>query len=239
MKWAFYILSILSFQCIHASEKVTFLAGDGLRITADVYIENKNNPFIILLHQANYSRGEYIDIAPRLVKLGFNCMAIDLRAGNKINFVENETAELARLQQKANTLYDAKADIEAAIRFVRGYTQYPVILLGSSYSASLSLVVAAQNNQVEAVVAFSPGEYFSPDKFVKDEIKGLKKPLFIASSEHDFLYISAMLADIPIEFKTFYTSDGESVQGAKALWPDQNNSEECWFNLILFLNKFK
>ena len=47
-----------------AMEKVTFKAADGLEVVADLYmIHEKSAPFIILFHQANWSRGEYMEIA--------------------------------------------------------------------------------------------------------------------------------------------------------------------------------
>lgn len=239
MRFVFVCLFLMFVSKSHAVEKVSFLSDDGLRITADVYLANKENPFIILLHQANYSRGEYVDIAPRLVKLGFNCIAIDLRSGDKINYIENETAHLAEKQNIPNEYLDAIADIEAAIKFSRSYTRYPVILFGSSYSASLSLMIASKNNQVAAVVAFSPGEYFRPEINVKDSIKGLNKPVFVASSKLEFPYAEELLSGISNEYVTFFKPDGKGIHGAKALWPNQQDADSYWFNLMLFLNQLK
>ena len=43
-------------------ETITFKAEDGLEITADVYIQYElTKPFIILFHQAGWSRGEYLE----------------------------------------------------------------------------------------------------------------------------------------------------------------------------------
>jgi len=41
---------------------------DGLKITADLYMKSsdKAQPFIVLCHQAGWSRGEYREIAPKL-----------------------------------------------------------------------------------------------------------------------------------------------------------------------------
>jgi len=63
---------------------ITFPSSDGVKITADLYIlhTDKNTPFIVLFHQAGFSRGEYREITPKLNRLGFNCMAIDQRSGD-------------------------------------------------------------------------------------------------------------------------------------------------------------
>ena len=68
-------------------DTIRFPSEDGLMVTADLYIEKneKDAPFIILYHQAGWSRGEYAQIAPRLNALGFNCLAVDLRSGGKVN----------------------------------------------------------------------------------------------------------------------------------------------------------
>jgi alpha-beta hydrolase superfamily lysophospholipase len=79
-----------------AQEKINFTASDHLKISADLYLKDQTLPFIILCHQANSSRGEYFEIASRLQKLGYNCLAIDLRAGESMNYVKNETAERAK-----------------------------------------------------------------------------------------------------------------------------------------------
>jgi len=63
-------------------ETITFKSVDDLLITADRYTPHTSNstPLIVLFHQAGSSRGEYSEIAPRLNKLGFNCIAVDLTA---------------------------------------------------------------------------------------------------------------------------------------------------------------
>ena len=77
-------------------QTVHFDSADGLKITADLYLSHdKSKPFVVLCHQASWSRGEYREIAPKLIALGFNCMAIDQRSGNEVNDVKNETADLA------------------------------------------------------------------------------------------------------------------------------------------------
>src|SRR4030042_680748 len=73
-------------------KKVTFPSSDGLTITADLFLKDKDLPFILLFHQGNYSRGEYREIAPKLLNLNYNCLSVDLRSGGKVNFTENETS---------------------------------------------------------------------------------------------------------------------------------------------------
>lgn len=143
---------------------ITFPSKDGLVITADTYLihEDKNTPLIVLFHQAGWSRGEYLEIAPKLNMLGFNCIAIDQRSGDSINGIDNETAIRAGQAQKNTRYIDALLDIEAALRFAKlQYDESKIVAWGSSYSAALVLQIAGgQPELVDGILAFAPGEYF-------------------------------------------------------------------------------
>ncbi|TMJ40603.1 MAG: lysophospholipase, partial [Alphaproteobacteria bacterium] len=114
-------------------------------------------PIILAFHQANYNRLEYREIAPRLVKLGFSVLAIDQRSGGNYGGEENRTAK----ESKAFWTYtDALPDLEAALEWARAkHPKSKIIAWGSSYSASLVIVLAAKSHDVAGVMAFSPGEY--------------------------------------------------------------------------------
>jgi hypothetical protein len=63
------VLGALALACAGASPTpITFPSGDGVTCTADLYRVHPDpaTPFIVLFHQAGYSRGEYREIAPRL-----------------------------------------------------------------------------------------------------------------------------------------------------------------------------
>ena len=66
-------------------------------MVADLYRQSlgADAPLIVLCHQAGGSRGEYREIAPRLNKLGYQCLAIDQRAGGQVKGVVNETYRAA------------------------------------------------------------------------------------------------------------------------------------------------
>ena len=113
-----YISFLLSVFCVFLSiaqsdtdfsgETITFKASDGINITADLFmVHEASAPFIILYHQAGYSRGEYLSIAPQLNALGFNCMAIDQRSGDSVNKVPNETHKEAVAMNKPTEYLDA------------------------------------------------------------------------------------------------------------------------------------
>jgi hypothetical protein len=223
-----------------AQEKVNFFAADSLKITADLYLKDYSYPFILLFHQFDGSRGEFTEIANRLLKLNYNCVAVDLRVGEKINYVQNETAERANAKGLRNNFIDAKKDIEAAIKYVSKFNRNSVILFGSSFSASLCLITAKENNNVKAVVAFSPGEFFRPEIDVKESISGLNIPIFVSSTELEYEYILKLMSGISDEYKTIYKpKSGGGVHGAKALWKSSESSDECWLELLLFFKRIR
>jgi hypothetical protein len=114
---------------------------DGLKVTMDLYfgpdVEGVERPFIVLCHQAGWSRGEYGEIGRKLVKLGYNSVAIDQRSGGAVNGVENETAQWAAKQEKGTEFADAQQDIEAALEWARSNAHgAPVIAWGTAVSSS-------------------------------------------------------------------------------------------------------
>ncbi len=224
----------------NAQQKVSFLAEDSLKITADLYLKDYKLPFILLFHQGGSSRGEFSEIAVRLTKMEYNCLAVDLREGNKVNYVINETAARARKGKYRQTYYDTRKDIRASIQYVKKFNNKEVILFGSSYSASLCLIEAANNTDIKSVVAFSPGEFFRPKVIVKDSIAGLNIPLFIYATSMEFGFVNQMLSEISANYKKMYIplkSTGE--HGAKTLWQSSDSSNECWLELLLFFKKIR
>ncbi|OFY70547.1 MAG: hypothetical protein A2Y71_05730 [Bacteroidetes bacterium RBG_13_42_15] len=219
-------------------KKVTFPSSDGLTITADLFLKDKDLPFILLFHQGNYSRGEYREIAPKLLNLNYNCLSVDLRSGGKVNFTENETSLDAGRKKITRLMLDARDDIRAAIQYAAEFNDLPVVLFGSSYSASLSLVVANKNQRVRAVVAFSPGEFFRPGLVVSEALKGFDKKAFIASTQAEYGYLGKMLSEIPEQQKTLFTPlNSPGTSGAKALWESSADHPEYWLALLMFFKE--
>jgi dienelactone hydrolase len=236
---ALLFLFFIPFFC-KAQETVSFTASDGLTVTANLYLRDKTLPFIILLHQANYSRGEYIETAPRLTKLGFNCLAVDLRSGGEVNYVPNKTAALAIDKKLPNFYLDAEKDIQAAMDYVKTINTRPVILFGSSYSASLVLKMAKFNRNVHAVVAFSPGEYFGTKLTLKPLLTRMDKPLFVACTKTEAPYVETMLEDVPGKLITWWQpSKTEGIHGSRMLWKESPESDNCWMTLLLFFKNLQ
>jgi len=234
------ILFPITISTFVSKKKITFKSSDGLTITADLYMNQEDLPFLLLFHQEGSSRGEYNETAMKLAKLDFNCLAVDLRSGDNENYVSNETARRARQTGKPSGFLDASADIRAAIDYAYNLNNKKVILIGSSYSASLCMLIGKDNPNVEAVIAFSPGEYFVNDLRVEDELTSFNKPLFVTGTRTESDYISQMLQNLEQDSYTFFQpEDSPGVHGSKALWEDNESKDQYWLALLLFINSLK
>jgi dienelactone hydrolase len=221
-----------------SQQKISFYSPDSIRLTADLYKNGSTDPFVILFHQEYASRGEYEEIAPKIRKLGYNCLAVDLRYGNKYGYIVNESNEYLKSLGINPQAYDAREDVTAAIDFAFSQNHKPVILFGSSYSASLSLMVGKNNPKVRAVIGFSPGEFFGSTISVKDSLIGFNKPIFLASASDEKRYLIEMTKGITSSSKTiFFPVNGTGLHGAKSLNKICSCKDEYWLALLLFFRE--
>lgn len=146
------------------AKTVEFSAVDGITVTADIYKPYESDaPFIILCHRADWSRGEYKDIAPILCGMGFNVMAIDQRSGGGVNGIKNITYVNAINEHKKTDYASAMQDIQAAIDYAKdGLSSGKLLLWGSSYSTGLCAAAVNVNaGKIDGLLIFSPGEYYA------------------------------------------------------------------------------
>jgi len=180
---------------------------------------------------AGASRGEYRDIAPTLNKLGYATLAVDQRSGRAFNGIKNETAA----RGGGNVAY-AKAipDLKAASEWARaniGASQIGV--LGSSYSSALVLALAGQDRKfADAVMSFSPGEYFGDKRYVRKSLPSLDVPVFITSAKNETGNWKKFLKDIK-GVSVGFVPKGRGRHGATALV--SKDGDEYWAALKEFL----
>lgn len=225
---------------------IKFKSNDGIEITADLYMQHpKSAPFILLFHQARSSRGEYLEIAPRLSLLGYNSMAVDLRSGSENNGVRNETNVSAAKAMKPTQYINAYQDIDAAVKYASEYlAEGNIIIWGSSYSSSLALRYAGDNpDSINGVVAFSPGEYFRNQgksaTYILEGAANITKPVFITSAKNEKDSWWAMYEAIPGESKSYFLPTTSGNHGSKALWRKFGDSLRYWDAVEKFLEDFK
>ncbi|WP_411767292.1 alpha/beta hydrolase [Winogradskyella sp. A3E31] len=224
--------------------KVEFKAADGLSIHGNLYDIGKDKPIVLLCHQAGYNRFEYADIAPKLNEMGYNCLAVDLRSGGNFAGKSNITAERAKNEGLKNQMVDAQQDIKAAIEFLAKKYNQKMIVWGSSYSSSLALLEGVSNDNVKAIIAFSPGDYFGDaapslsTAFLPAKQAGAKadKPFLVTSSKEESQALTALIGDSKLsEKQSQFIPKSEGFHGSKALWTGQKGAEEYWDAIVTFL----
>lgn len=139
--------------------EVSFHARDGISVFGDIYASpgGKSDPTILLFHQAGGdARGEYAEIAQRLLESGYNVLAIDQRSGGSRFGGIDRTIQA--LDGETYDYCDVYPDLEAALRFARaeGFDGRMAVW-GSSYSAALVFQLGAnEGEEIDAILAFSP-----------------------------------------------------------------------------------
>jgi dienelactone hydrolase len=228
----FVLFLITVVSSISIAETVQFKATDGVLITAETGGKARG-PVIILFHMAGASRGEYRDIAPRLHTLGYRTLAVDQRSGGGFNGVRNETvAGVGRSAGYAAAIPDLKA---AGIYARHVMKAKRVGVIGSSYSASLVLIVAGNDaGFADAVMSFSPGEYFSDGRHVRTAATKIKAPVFLTAARGEIGQITP-IAKVITSPVTVFKPKGSGRHGATAL--ATKSKAEYWAALEAFLAK--
>lgn len=226
-----------------AYQTIEFESLDSLMISANLYEVDPSFPIMVLCHQRGFCKYEYAGIAERFNDLGFNCLAIDQRCGGPIADQRNETWLRAVEKNKPTDFLDADQDIAAAINYAYDKYKKPVILMGSSYSSTLCVYHALDNEKVSSVIAFSPGNYFFYDGVKPDLVEKMRtfeKPFFFTASKEEIPYVRELVLGRPrSETQVLFSPEGEGWHGARALWPTQQDGEEYWEALEKFLEKIK
>lgn len=238
-----FLITVLIFPS--SKKTITFKAEDGVSITADLYMAHgKTAPFIVLFHQAGWSRGEYEEIAPKLNSMGFNCMAVDQRSGNEINGVKNMTKLSADKLHKGTSYIDALTDLESAINYAKQhFVDGKVIIWGSSYSAALVLKFAGDHpGSVGGVLSFSPGEYFEKagqsKTYITSSAKNITCPVFITSAKAEKENWWNIYNAIKSKNKSWFIPETDGNHGSRALFEKFDDHLAYWNAVKSFLKKY-
>lgn len=220
-------------------KKINFNSKDGLKITADLYQNDNSKGFILLCHRSHCNRAEYRETAPQLNKLGYSCMAIDQRSGMKIFGETNETKDRAKAKGLPTGYLDAKPDIEAAVDYAYELNDKKTIFLfGSSYAASLALLISTQTNKVKATIAYSPGEYLKGLN-LSIELKKIDKPIYVTSAKIEIAQVTDLIKNVKYKFVEHFKPTVEGFHGSKTLWKSVHGNETYWASLEKFLKKIE
>jgi dienelactone hydrolase len=238
-----FILNVILINSKDTYQKITIKGEKDLIITADLYeTGSKSAPVILLFHQAHSSRGEYRQIAPELVKMGFNCLAVDTRAGDsdRWNNVNNETTKRVEELKLTNNYYAAYSDLEAALKWImeNGYKGKKIIW-GSSFSSSLVFRLAGDyKNEISGLLSFSPGEYFSDKETIVAGWAGKvdNTPCYVTCGSEEQETSKPIFDAVKSTDKKFVLPE-KGRHGSSILMDDKNNWKEVKIFLKRFLDK--
>lgn len=153
------LLSLLCASGAHAQalQEVSIRFAQDLVLHGDLYrtVSPADAPAVLLFHQGGGdARGEYRDIIPELTARGFHVLSADVRGGG----TRFGGTSRAAVTDSTFRYCHAIADVSAAIDLARtNGISGPLILWGSSYTATLAVQAAARRSgDVAAVLAFSP-----------------------------------------------------------------------------------
>ncbi|MEO1030586.1 MAG: hypothetical protein AAFX55_04240 [Bacteroidota bacterium] len=173
------------------AKEISFITSDSIKVFGDLYELDKNAKTILLFHQGgSNARGEYLTIIPKLIKMGFNILAIDQRVGGQVYGNYNRTiANIPDYNFEDGYSYcDAHSNIEGALDFIieSGFTGEK-ILWGSSYSASLAINLGNKRpNDINKVIAFSPATGNSMKNCLPNaSLETLEVPLLLLRPPHE------------------------------------------------------
>ena len=224
--------------CVGAATPVILRAADGVMVFGSWERASRaRQGTIAMFHMAGSNRGEYAPIAKELARLGWDSLAIDQRSGGQLWGQSNETARGVRGEAGFG---QALPDLETALAAVRQDNPAgPILIMGSSYSAALAFVLAAQG--VDAVLAFSPGEFIA-GRSIRTAASLVTCPLFVTSSSDPAEVADAkrLLEASPSRLKRQYVSS-HGTHGASTLRADSNpdGQAENWQAVRDFLSAVK
>ncbi|QDZ07822.1 alpha/beta hydrolase [Sphingomonas panacisoli] len=223
---------------VQTPQPVELKAPDGVTVYGTYYPNAAPRALILLFHQAGSSSGEYADIAPRLQREGFAALAIDQRVGGNL-YGANRT--MAAAQDKTDYL-GALPDLEAALAWAKAKDK-PIVLWGSSYSASLVFLLgnaADAKGSVKAIMAFSPGEYFNDKKMVEAAAAKIAVPVFVTSAntlEEEGEAKAIVSATTSTDRQLYIPRTG--IHGSSTLNATKNpaGADENWTAVLAFLKR--
>lgn len=242
------LLFILAGAACAQSQEVSFLTEDGVRVFGDWYGAgvDKGEPVILLFHQGGGdARGEYADIAPRLVANGFHVLAIDQRNGGDVFQSTNRTIGHMGADYVEPGYCEAYPDLIGALRYVRKQNYAgKLIAWGSSYSAALVFRLAAENpSEISGLLAFSPAA--GPplaDCPLAAHLDLIKVPAvaFRPAREYAIESVAEQMKQLAAAGVETYVADpgvhGSSMLNARRV---KASTEDTWQVVLSFLSKVK
>lgn len=163
-----------------STTEITFSAADGEPVFAThARAKTPTKKIVLLFHQAGSNRHEYDPIAPELNAAGFDTLAVDQRSGGRKWGHPNKTVDAMGHSASYSQAYP---DLQGALTWAIDQKYTTIIAVGSSYSASLNVVLASENpRRLTAGASFSPGEYFPDKDRIKNAASKVRIPYYVTA----------------------------------------------------------
>ncbi|MBN9502709.1 MAG: dienelactone hydrolase family protein [Armatimonadetes bacterium] len=219
--------------------ELTLKASDGKSVFGRLFpAKGTAKGVVLMFHQARSNMEEYAPIAPKVAELGFDCLTIDQRSGGDMWGAKNRTAAS---YSSAQDYLSAYPDLEGALDWAKAKSYGKIVAWGSSYSAALSLKLAAEHPEVSAVLSFSPGEYFGEKGTVAGWNAKIKAPVLMAFSRRESgnggydLFKTA--GKFPARSHDAIIVHADGVHGSSTLRADKNpkSNDYYWKGVETFL----
>ncbi len=236
----FFLVGTVNASAEDPSGDMTLLiAKDKMRVHARFYrAMNNNHKIALLFHQAGSNTMEYEPVLSTFHVAGFDTLTVDQRSGGTRWGVDNMTV---KRQGKSTEYAEAYTDLEAALDYAIKRKYKKILLVGSSYSASLAIVLASKHpDKVIAVAAFSPGEYFADKNRIKNAAAKLEVPLYITGSPNERKRVEEVIIKAKGKDITYYQPK-LAVHGISTLRKAQNPEgyQRNLKDFSQFLERFK
>jgi dienelactone hydrolase len=143
-------------------EDVTVKTGDGLALSASLYLPSKAGraPAVLLVHPPTGTRQELDEVARQLVRRGFAVLSMDLR-GHGLSVGGGAAFDTLPPEERERMWTFTLRDLEAGAAFLRGRRDIHTTnlsVVGFAQGCGLALRHASQDENVRAVVLVSPSE---------------------------------------------------------------------------------
>jgi dienelactone hydrolase len=204
---------------VQVTSEIMLKTAQGKNVAATYKMASNARALILLFHQAGSDRREYDGIAPRLLQAGYSVLIVD-QGGDGL----------------LDKMISGKPDMQAALDWAQT-ENLPVIIWGSSYSASLTYVLAAeQPSKIKAAMVFSGGDYLGCN-VVLPAASRVNIPLFATSSVGETAEMKAIFDLVPSANKQFFAPPPGAVHGSGTLTQTTNNAsaEATWVAVLAFI----
>ena len=136
-------------------DKVNIKTSDDVNVVGNYYQPSGEiKGWVLYLHMMPATKESYSNLATRLQRVGYAGLAIDLRGHG-----ESENGPDGYKSFSNEEHQNSIEDVISSIEFLKshGAKEDKISIIGASIGANLAIQYSSQNNEIEKIVALSPG----------------------------------------------------------------------------------